>query len=292
MVIAALLGAEEFGFATAPLVVMGCVMMRVCHLNTCPVGVATQDPELRKRFTGKPEHVENFFRFIAQEVREYMAQLGFRTVDEMIGRSDRLEMRKAIEHWKAKGLDFSKILARPEVGPDVAVRRVVPQDHGLDKALDHELVARCADGAGARDAGGSGAADPERQPDRRHDPRASRHQAVRRQRAAGRHDPHSLHGLRRPELRGVRAPRHHHGPGGRRQRLLRQGPVGRPADRVPAGGVDLPGRGEHPGRERGPLRRHLGRGLPPRRGRGAVLRAQQRRRTRWSRAWAITAANT
>ncbi len=145
VVIAAMLGAEEFGFATAPLVVMGCVMMRVCHLNTCPVGVATQDPELRQRFAGKPEHVETFFRFIAQEVREYMAQLGFRTIDEMIGRSDRLEMRKAIDHWKAKGLDFSKILARPEVGPDVAVRRVVPQDHGLDKALDHEIVARCAD---------------------------------------------------------------------------------------------------------------------------------------------------
>jgi glutamate synthase (ferredoxin) len=119
--------------------------MRVCHLNTCPVGVATQDPELRRRFTGKPEHVETFFRFIAQEVREHMAQLGFRTMDEMIGRSDCLEMRGAIEHWKAKGLDFSKILTRPEVGPEVAVRRVVPQDHGLQKALDHELVARCSD---------------------------------------------------------------------------------------------------------------------------------------------------
>ncbi|MBI4537296.1 MAG: glutamate synthase large subunit [candidate division NC10 bacterium] len=145
VVIAALLGAEEFGFATAPLVVMGCVMMRVCHLNTCPVGVATQDPELRRRFTGRPEHVETFFRFIAQEVREYMAQLGFRTVDEMIGRSDRLEMRKAIEHWKGKGLDFSKILYRPEVGPEVAVRRVVPQAHGLETALDHRLVELCRD---------------------------------------------------------------------------------------------------------------------------------------------------
>ncbi len=145
VVIAALLGAEEFGFATAPLVVMGCVMMRVCHLNTCPVGVATQDPELRKRFMGKPEHVESFFRFIAQEVREYMAQLGFRTMDEMIGRSDRLGTRKAIEHWKARGLDFSKILYRPEVGPEVAVRRVIPQDHGLDTALDHRLVDLCRD---------------------------------------------------------------------------------------------------------------------------------------------------
>ena len=113
VVIAALLGAEEFGFATAPLVVSGCVMMRVCHLNTCPVGIATQDPELRKRFTGKPEFVENFFRFIAEEVRELMAQLGFRTVDEMIGRVDRLDFRKAVEHWKANGLDLSQILHEP-----------------------------------------------------------------------------------------------------------------------------------------------------------------------------------
>src|SRR5574337_1490595 len=105
VVIAALLGAEEFGFSTAPLVVSGCIMMRVCHLNTCPVGVATQDPQLRKNFSGKPEHVENFFRFVALEVRELMAQLGFRTMDEMIGQMDRLEMKKAVDHWKARGLD-------------------------------------------------------------------------------------------------------------------------------------------------------------------------------------------
>jgi glutamate synthase domain-containing protein 2/glutamate synthase domain-containing protein 1/glutamate synthase domain-containing protein 3 len=143
VVIAALLGAEEFGFATAPLVVMGCVMMRVCHLNTCPVGVATQDPELRKRFTGKPEHVETFFRFIAQEVRELMAQLGFRSLDEMIGRVDRLDMRKAITHWKARGLDFSKILHQPEALERVAIRRIQPQDHGLEKALDNRLIELC-----------------------------------------------------------------------------------------------------------------------------------------------------
>src|SRR5207249_4604071 len=109
VVIGALLGAVEFGFPTAPLVALGCNMMRVCHLNTCPVGVATQGPELRKRFTGKPEQVVNFMRFVAQEVRELMAKLGFRTVDEMIGRSDRLEMTKAVDHYKAKGLDFSSI---------------------------------------------------------------------------------------------------------------------------------------------------------------------------------------
>jgi glutamate synthase (NADPH/NADH) large chain len=144
VVIAALLGAEEFGFATAPLVVMGCVMMRVCHLNTCPVGVATQDPELRKRFTGKPEFVETFFRFIAEEVRELMAQLGFRTIDEMIGRVDRLEVKPAVDHWKAAGVDLSQILYKPVVAPTVAQRCVRPQEHGLDKALDNELVKRAA----------------------------------------------------------------------------------------------------------------------------------------------------
>jgi glutamate synthase (ferredoxin) len=140
VVIAALMGAEEYGFATAPLVVMGCVMMRVCHLNTCPVGVATQDPGLRKRFTGKPEFVENFFRFIAGEVREYMATLGFRTMEEMIGRVDRLEVKKAVDHWKARGLDYSAILYRPAVGPEVAIRKVREQDHGLEKSLDMTTI--------------------------------------------------------------------------------------------------------------------------------------------------------
>ncbi|HEY2933314.1 MAG TPA: glutamate synthase large subunit [Acidobacteriota bacterium] len=143
VVIAALLGAEEFGFSTAPLVVLGCVMMRVCHLNTCPVGVATQDPELRKLFNGKPEFVENFFRFIAEEVRERMARLGFRTMDEMIGRVDRLDFKPALDHWKAKGLDYSSILHQPDMPPSVARRRVRAQDHGLEKALDNALISRC-----------------------------------------------------------------------------------------------------------------------------------------------------
>jgi len=144
VVIAALLGAEEYGFSTAPLVVMGCVMMRVCHLNTCPVGVASQDPELRKRFTGQPEFVTNFFRYIVEEVREYMAELGFRTVDEMIGRVDRLDFAPALEHWKAKGLDYSSILYEPDMPASVARRRVCDQDHGLEKALDNLLIRRCA----------------------------------------------------------------------------------------------------------------------------------------------------
>ena len=138
--IAFLLGADEIGFATAPLIAEGCVMMRKCHLNTCPVGVATQDPELRKKFTGKPEHVVNYFFFVAEELRRIMAQLGFRTVNEMIGQSDRLEMRRAIQHWKAKGLDFSRLLAKPQVPDDVAIYNCESQDHGLERALDRQLI--------------------------------------------------------------------------------------------------------------------------------------------------------
>ncbi len=142
VIIGALLGADEFGFATAPLVVEGCIMMRKCHLNTCPVGVATQDPVLRRRFTGQPEHVVNYFFFIAEEVRELMAQLGFRTFDEMIGRADLLDTQQGIEHWKARGLDFSRIFHQPQVEPDAPRRHCAVQDHGLAGALDHELIAR------------------------------------------------------------------------------------------------------------------------------------------------------
>ena len=142
--IGALLGADEFGFATAPLVVEGCIMMRKCHLNTCPVGVATQDPVLRKRFTGQPEHVVNYFFFVAEELREIMAQLGFRTLDEMIGRSDLLDMRKGIEHWKAKGLDFTRVFHQPAMPAEVARFHREDQDHGLARALDHQLIAAAA----------------------------------------------------------------------------------------------------------------------------------------------------
>jgi glutamate synthase (ferredoxin) len=136
VVVATLLGAEEFGIATASLVVMGCIMMRKCHLNTCPVGVATQDPELRKKFTGQPEHVVNYFFMLAEEVREIMAKLGFRTIDEMVGRVDKLDTRAAIAHWKAKGLDFSTILHRPEVPAHVKTHHVESQDHGIEQSLD------------------------------------------------------------------------------------------------------------------------------------------------------------
>ncbi len=140
VVIAALLGAEEFGFATAPLVVMGCVMMRVCHLDTCPVGVATQNPVLRERFTGKPEFVENFFEFIAQEVREILAELGFKSIDEAVGHVEALNPEKAIDHWKASGMDLTPILHAPELPEGASLRCTQSQDHSLDKALDNELI--------------------------------------------------------------------------------------------------------------------------------------------------------
>ena len=141
VVIGALLGADEFGFATAPLVVEGCIMMRKCHLNTCPVGVATQDPVLRRKFQGKPEHVVNYFFFVAEEVREIMAQLGIRTFDELVGRVELLDTRAGIEHWKAQGLDFSRVFY---LSPSQSSRRQTEvQDHGLDVALDHQLIERC-----------------------------------------------------------------------------------------------------------------------------------------------------
>ncbi|MCC5801064.1 glutamate synthase large subunit [Rossellomorea vietnamensis] len=144
VVVASLLGAEEYGFSTAPLVVLGCVMMRVCHMNTCPVGIATQDPELRKKYTGDPEHVANFMRFVAQETRELMAQLGFRTINEMIGRTDILEANEAIDHWKGKGIDLSALLYQPDVPEKVGRYATRKQDHELEKTLDfQELIPRC-----------------------------------------------------------------------------------------------------------------------------------------------------
>jgi len=140
VIVGALLGADEFGFATAPLIAAGCIMMRKCHLNTCPVGVATQDPVLRARFTGRPEHVVNYFFFVAEEVREYMAQMGYRRFDEMVGQSDWLNKDRAIDHWKASGLDFSKLFHKPHAGKGVAIYHRESQDHGLDKVLDNALI--------------------------------------------------------------------------------------------------------------------------------------------------------
>ena len=140
VLIAALLGADEVGFATAPLVVQGCIMMRKCHLNTCPVGVATQDPELRRKFSGQPEHVVNYFFFVAEELRELMAEIGVRTYNELIGRADLLDTRKGVEHWKALGLDYSRIFQRPENAVGEPLLHCQSQDHGLEKALDNQLI--------------------------------------------------------------------------------------------------------------------------------------------------------
>jgi len=144
VVIGALLGADEFGFATAPLIASGCVMMRKCHLNTCPVGVATQDPVLRRRFTGKPEHIVNYFFFVAEEVREIMASLGFKSIDEMVGQIEFLDQKKALDHWKAQGLDFSKLFFKPDMGPDVPIFHNESQNHHLEQILDRKLVEKAA----------------------------------------------------------------------------------------------------------------------------------------------------
>ncbi len=150
VVVAAMLGADEFGFSTTALVTMGCILLRKCHLNTCSVGVATQDPELRKKFDGKPEYVVNFFTFIAEEVREIMASLGFRKFEEMVGRVDMLDTREVVDHWKAKGVDLTNILHRPDVPQGVAIRHVSKQDHGLEMALDNQLIHRCKDAVDAK----------------------------------------------------------------------------------------------------------------------------------------------
>ncbi|RPF71548.1 glutamate synthase large subunit [Aurantiacibacter spongiae] len=143
--IGALLGADEFGFATAPLIAAGCIMMRKCHLNTCPVGVATQNPDLRKLFNGQPEHVINYFFYVAEELRQLMAEMGFRTVEEMIGRVDRIDMKRAIRHWKADGVDLSRLLHRPQVDGDVPLWNTMTQDHGLEGAMDNDLINAAAD---------------------------------------------------------------------------------------------------------------------------------------------------
>ena len=216
VVVAALLGAEEFGFATAPLVATGCIMMRVCHLNTCPAGIATQDPKLREKFAGKPEHVVNFMRFVAMEMRELMAQLGFRTVEEMVGRVDRLEARKAVDHWKAKGLDFSNLLYQPDAGPETGRYCQIPQDHGLEKSLDLATILELCGPAIER--GGTSArrtADPQCQSGGGHDHRQRSHPQIRRGGLAGRHDRPALQGLGRAELRRLRAARDDALPGGR-----------------------------------------------------------------------------
>ena len=194
VIVAVLLGAEEYGFATAPLVVAGCIMMRVCHLDTCPVGVATQNPELRARFNGKPEFVENFFRFIAEDVRKYLAELGFRSIDEAVGHVDVLDTAPGIAHWKSRGLDLTPIFAIPTDAHGKQLtqrRRLRDQDHALEHALDQTIIA-LAEGA-LEDAhpGAAGASGAQREPHRRHAARLRGHPPLRRPGTARRH--HSRH---------------------------------------------------------------------------------------------------
>ncbi len=292
VIVAALLGGEEFGFASAPLVVSGCVMMRVCHLDTCPVGVATQNPELRARFSGKPEFVVNFFEFVAEEVREYLARLGFRSLDEIIGRVDLLDAALAVEHWKASGLDLSPVLYAPELPDGAAIRNVTGQDHGLEKALDNTLI-QLAEGSLA-----------DGRPVRLELPIRNVNRTVGTmlgyevsKRWGGQGLPDntidiSLHRLRRAVVRGLPAARHHACGWRRRERLPGQGPVRRAVIVRPPGGVPVRGRGAGHRGQRDRLRRHRGRDLPARRGRRAVLRPQLRARWPSSRASATTAAST
>ena len=264
VIIAALLGAEEFGFASAPLVVSGCVMMRVCHLDTCPVGVATQNPELRKRFTGQPEFVVNFFEFIAAEVREYLAALGFRTLDEAIGRADLLDTAQAVGHWKAAGLDLAPVLHVPDL-PDG--RRPAPDDQPGPRAgpgaRQHPHPAGRGR-AGRRHAGRARPAGAEREPDGRHHARLRGDPALGGQGPARRHDQRPVHRVGGPVVRRLPARGHHPAAGRRRQRLPRQGPVRRPADRGagPVGAV--PGRRADHRRQRDRLRRDRRRDVPAR----------------------------
>ncbi len=256
--IAALLGAEEFGFSTAPLVSMGCIMMRKCHLNTCPVGIATQDPALRAKFQGTPENVINFFFFIAEEVREWMSKLGFRTMDEMVGRVDRIEMRHAVDHWKARGLDFSAILYNPQVPRRVGRRCLIAQDHGLDEALDYQLIEHAKPALDHRT------------PVEFSVPIRNVHRTVgamlsgeiaRRYGSAGLPDDtirFQFLRIGRPKLRRVPRQRRHADARRRCQRLRGQRAFGRTADRLSAAHFHVPAGRKHAGGQRGAVWRYIG----------------------------------
>ncbi len=257
VIIGALLGAEEFGFATAPLVVSGCIMMRVCHLDTCPVGIATQNPVLRTKFSGKPEFVETFFEYIAQEVREHLASLGLRTLEEAVGRVDLLDTEAAVGHWKAMGLDLSAVLAQPDVADDMPRHQTSLQDHGLEKALDHQFLELCA--ASLEDATPVSVALPISNVDRTVGTLLGS-EISRRYGAAGLPDDTislTFTGSAGQSF-GAFVPRgDDHAPLRRRQRLLRQGPLGRAAHRAASGRIELQGRGADHRRQRDPLRRHV-----------------------------------
>ena len=271
VIVAALLGADEFGFSTAPLIAMGCIMMRVCHLNTCPVGIATQDPELRARFRGTPEQVVNYLMLVAEEVRSIMASLGIRRFQDMIGRTELLDMDAAIEHWKASRVDLSMVLESPDLPAGTPRCRTRPQQPVLDDALDWELLRRCGPALERSESVKLGPI-PVRNVNRTvggilSGEIARRHGATGLQRG---HDRDRVHRLGRPELRRLARPRRDVLAPGRDQRLRRQGPVRRRGLGAPAGEAPLPGRGEHDRRQHRPVRRHRGPRVLPWPGRRAV----------------------
>ena len=274
---ATLLGAEEWGVATGALIAMGCIMMRKCHLNTCPVGVATQDEELRQLFTGEPEHVVNFFRFIAEDLREHMARLGFRSVNEMVGRVDKLAPRRDVKHLKARQLDLSRLLRHMPATERSGTYHRVAQDHGLDGALDNELIRIAAPALRARGAGRGCLRDPQRPPHGGHHPGPGDHPAHRRGGSPRGHHPLQGHRVGGSVLHGLRAEGPDHRARGRGQRLLRQGPLRRHGHPLPAAGRDLRPQRERHLRQRRPLRGDLRQGLHPGPGRRALLRPQLRR---------------
>ena len=292
VVIAALLGADECGFSTAPLIATGCIMMRACHLNTCPVGIATQDPELRKRFQGTPEHVVNFFFFVAEEARQIMRRLGIRRYEDLVGRVDLLEADAAIEHWKgarrrpdaragrAAGRRRRAAPSRPAAGL-AAARRA-----RLDADRERARRDRPPDGGHRR------LRRAQRQPDRRRPALERGHEGPRRRRPAAADDPLHAARQRRAVVRRVAGAGRRADPVRRRQRLHRQGPVRRRADRAPARGRDVQGRGERPHRQHRALRRDVRPRVLPRPRRRALRGPQQRAPPPSSRASATTAAST
>ena len=276
VVIGALLGADEFGFATAPLIAIGCIMMRKCHLNTCPVGIATQDPVLRKRFVGTPENAITFLFLMAEEVREILAAMGVRRLDELIGQTDRLDTQPLIDHWKSRGLDFSRLFHKPDAAPD-EMRRTKGQHHPIADILDRRLVAEAQPALLDERAGPDRGVDPQRRPLGRSHAVGRDRPALRARRPGGRHHHRAADRHGRAVLRRLPRPRPDPRPRRRRQRLCRQGPVGRPADHPPGGGCGLRAGREHHRRQHRALRRHRWRVLLLRHCRRALRGPQFRR---------------
>ena len=301
VVIGALLGADEFGFATAPLIAAGCIMMRKCHLNTCPVGVATQDPVLRKRFTGQPEHVINYFFFVAEEVREIMAALGYRTFNEMVGQTQMLDQSTLVAHWKAKGLDFSKLFVRQKELPGQKIYHAEAPEPSSRSRARPPADRKGAGGARSRRAGEDRRGDQQHRPQRRRDAVRRGGQDLRPCRPAARHHPGQLQGHRGTGVRRLACARRHLRSRRRSQRLCRQGPVRRPHHRQAAaqfrhraGGIDHRRQHRDVRRDRGRMlfprhRRRALRGAQFRRGRGgrgrrrSLLRIHDRRHRRGAR---------